>query len=87
MNTFIFLGCVPVFGWQHKIDFVTKALLHKKKYLHSGTKKKTAFKPLAQPTVLHLYFFFTAAPQRMPLGRVTRGFRSKKSGNSWGSLL
>ena len=30
MNTFIFLGCVPVPGWQHKIDFVTKAVLDKK---------------------------------------------------------
>ena len=30
MNTFIFLECVPVPGWQHKIDFVTKAVLDKK---------------------------------------------------------
>ena len=29
MNTFIFLGCVPVPGWQQKIDFVTKAVLDK----------------------------------------------------------
>jgi hypothetical protein len=30
MNTFIVLGYVPVHGWQHKIDFVTKAILDKK---------------------------------------------------------
>ena len=30
MNTFIFLGYIPVPGWQHKIDFVTKAVLDKK---------------------------------------------------------
>ena len=30
MNTFIFLGCVPVPGWQHKIDFVTEVVLDKK---------------------------------------------------------
>ena len=29
MNTFIFLGCVPVPEWQHKIDFVTKTVLDK----------------------------------------------------------
>ena len=30
MNTSIFLGYIPVPGWQHKIDFVTKAVLGKK---------------------------------------------------------
>ena len=42
MNTFKFLGCVPVPGWQHKIDFVTKAVLDKKNtYFLVRKKKKT----------------------------------------------
>ena len=35
-----FLGCVPVPGWQHKIDFVTKAVLDKKILLFWYEKKK-----------------------------------------------
>ena len=47
MNTFIFLGCVPVPEWQHKIDFVTKTVLDKentyilvrKKYIYTPPSK------------------------------------------------
>jgi len=39
MNTFIFLGCVPVPEWQHKIDFVTKTVLDKENTsFHAKTK-------------------------------------------------
>ena len=40
MNTFIFLGYIPVPGWQHKIDFVTKAVLDKKILIFWYEKKK-----------------------------------------------
>ena len=47
MKTFIFLGYIPVPGWQHKIDFVTKAVQYlTKKYLYSGTEKKQKNSPL-----------------------------------------
>ena len=36
-----FLGCVPVPGWQHKIDFVTKTVLDKENtYILVRKKKK-----------------------------------------------
>ena len=54
MSTFIFLRCVPVPGWQQKIDFVTKAVLDKKKYLYSSTTPPPPKKKLPS--------------QRMPLG-------------------
>ncbi len=40
MNTFIFLGYIPVPGWQHKIDFVTRAVLDKKILIFWYEKKK-----------------------------------------------
>ena len=43
MNTFIFLGCVPVPGWQHKIDFVTKLYLTKKVLIFWYEKKQKNF--------------------------------------------
>ena len=42
MNTFIFLGYIPVPGWQHKIDFVTKAVLDKKILIFWCVKKKNS---------------------------------------------
>ena len=49
MNTFIFLGYIPVPGWQHKIDFVTKAVLDKKS-LYSGKKKTKKTPPSKDAT-------------------------------------
>ena len=47
MNTFIFLGYIPVPGWQHKIDFVTKAVLDKKNtYILARKKKQKKNSPL-----------------------------------------
>ena len=40
MNTFIFLGCVPVPEWQHEIDFVTKTVLDKENTYILVRKKK-----------------------------------------------
>ena len=40
MNTFIFLRCVPVPEWQHKIDFVTKTVLDKENSYILVRKKK-----------------------------------------------
>ena len=46
MNTFIFLGCVPVPEWQHKIDFVTKTVLDKENTYILVRKKKYIYSPL-----------------------------------------
>ena len=45
MNTFIFLGCVPVPEWQHKIDFVTKTVLDKEN-TYILVRKKKIYSPL-----------------------------------------
>ena len=45
MNTFIFLGCVPVPEWQHKINFVAKTVLDKKN-TYILVRKKKIYSPL-----------------------------------------
>ena len=49
MNTFIFLGYIPVPGWQHKIDFVTKAVLDKKILIFWYEKKTKKLPPQRMP--------------------------------------
>jgi hypothetical protein len=49
MNTFIFLGCVPVPEWQHKIDFVTKTVLDKENTYILVQKKKYILPPQRTP--------------------------------------
>ena len=50
MNTFIFLGYIPVPGWQHKIDFVTKAVLDKKILIFWYEKKNKKTPPSKDAT-------------------------------------
>ena len=49
MNTFIFLGCVPVPEWQHKIDFVTKTVLDKENTYILVRKIKNILPPQRTP--------------------------------------
>ena len=49
MNAFIFLGCVPVSEWQHKIDFVTKTVLDKENTYILVRKKKYILPPQRTP--------------------------------------
>ena len=49
MNTFIFLGCVPVPEWQHKIDFVTKTVLDKESTYILVRKNKNILPPQRTP--------------------------------------
>ena len=50
MNTFIiFLEYIPVPGWQHKIDFVTKAVLDKKILIFWYGKKTKKLPPQRMP--------------------------------------
>ena len=82
MNTFIFLGCVPV--PEHKIDFVTKTVLDKENTYILVRKKKNIYILPPQRTPLRVFGVKKVAV--LGGGRLLYTF-AKKVNTNWEKIL